>query len=199
MRACANCRVRFSPTSLSNVCCSRDCAREFRGDFASRFWARVNKNGPIAPGMKTCCWLWTGKLESNGYARVKRQDSRNQVSVHRAAWEMKHGEVPTGMQVLHRCDVRSCVRHLFLGTQRDNMQGMLRKGRANKARGSAHGRSKLTEKNVLQILKLRGKGWTLEQLSVKFGVGTMQVSRICGGKRWAHLQTRQLPEDTVGR
>lgn len=190
MQSCANCRVPFSPTSPSNVCCSRNCAREFRGDFVSRFWERVDKNGPIALSMKTRCWLWTGRLERNGYARVKRQDSRNQVSVHRAAWEMKHGEVPVGMQVLHKCDVRNCVRHLFLGTSQDNAQDMLRKGRANKAKGSKHGMAKLSENNVRSMLRLRAKGWTLERLSLKFGVGTMQVSRICSGNRWVHLQIR---------
>jgi len=138
--------------------------------------------------MKTPCWLWTGRLESNGYARVKRQDSRNQVSVHRAAWEMKHGEVPAGMCVLHRCDVRNCVRHLFLGTQRDNMLDMLRKGRANKAKGSTHGMSKLSEEQVLRILKLRGKGISIADLSYDFRVSYMQIKRICSGECWAHLQ-----------
>jgi hypothetical protein len=103
---------------------------------------------------------------------------------------MKHGEVPAGMQVLHKCDVRNCVRHLFLGTSQDNAQDMLRKGRANKAKGSKHGMAKLSENNVLSMLRLRAKGWTLERLSLKFGVGTMQVSRICSGNRWAHLQIR---------
>lgn len=187
-RPCIVCSTPFSPTSSSNVCCSRICARALRGDFAIRFWARVDKKGAVAPGMKTACWLWTGRLEKSGYARIKREDSRQQVPVHRAAWELKHGEVPDGMLVLHTCDVRHCVRHLFLGTHQDNMDDMFAKGRANKARGFSHGQSKLTESKVLSLLCLRGKGWTLAELSDKFGVGTMQVSRICSGKRWAYLR-----------
>lgn len=136
MQPCVTCQTAFSPTSATNVCCSRECSRALRGDFTTRFWARVDKKGPVVAGMTTCCWLRTGRLEKNGYARVKKQNSRNQVSVHRAAWEMKHGEVPRGMQVLHRCDIRNCVRHLFLGTAKDNTQDMLCKGRANKAGGS---------------------------------------------------------------
>ena len=48
------------------------------------------------------------------------------------AWIMAHGPIPPGMNVLHRCDTRLCVRadHLFLGTQAENMTDMARKGRA---------------------------------------------------------------------
>jgi hypothetical protein len=188
MRPCAVCKTSFSSTSPSNVCCSRACSRELNGDFVSRFWGRVDRNGPIAPGMKTPCWLWTGRLEKNGYARVKRQDSRTQVSVHRAAWEMKHGEVPPGMLVLHRCDVRNCVRHLFLGTQSDNMLDMRKKGRAVQVRGEQHGRSKLTEGQVRSLLSRYREGATQMSLAVRYKLHLMTIHKICTGKRWAHLQ-----------
>jgi hypothetical protein len=54
------------------------------------------------------------------------------VFAHRYAYAWLYGDIPGGMQVLHRCDVRLCVNpdHLFLGTQLDNMRDMCAKGRS---------------------------------------------------------------------
>lgn len=76
------------------------------------------------------CWLWTGVLIHNGYGRVT--IAQKKCLAHRVAWELEHGQpVPNGKFVLHRCDVRNCVRpsHLFLGTGQDNMDDMRAKGR----------------------------------------------------------------------
>jgi hypothetical protein len=83
------------------------------------------------------CWLWTGYVQSNGYAKTWYQ-GRVQWA-HRIAWQEANGPIPEGMFVCHRCDVRRCVRpdHLFLGTQRDNMQDAVAKGRT--AKGAASG------------------------------------------------------------
>lgn len=50
---------------------------------------------------------------------------------HRWEWMQAYGPIPEGALILHTCDVRNCinVEHLFLGTQRDNMQDMAAKGR----------------------------------------------------------------------
>ena len=58
---------------------------------------------------------------------------------HRFAWELAHGPIPPGMEVLHHCDHPPCCQteptpgypdgHLFLGTQTDNMADMNIKGR----------------------------------------------------------------------
>ncbi len=89
----------------------------------------VNENG---------CMLWTGANNVNGYGRIGYGDGRT-VAAHRVAYELANGPIPDDLQVLHKCDVRSCVNpaHLFLGTQADNMQDMSRKGRGRKARISS--------------------------------------------------------------
>ncbi len=51
--------------------------------------------------------------------------------VHRLTWVEANGPVPTGMVVMHTCDNPPCynLEHLKLGTQADNMQDMVDKGR----------------------------------------------------------------------
>lgn len=61
------------------------------------------------------CWLWTGTVTNGGIGVVV--ISRKQRSVHRLAWELSFGEIPSGLSVSQRCGVRLCCRpeHLFLG------------------------------------------------------------------------------------
>lgn len=100
-----------------------------------RFWEKVNKNGPVMPGMDTPCWEWVAALNNKGYG-VIRVGQRNEYA-HRLAYEMQHGPIPEGMRVLHRCDHPPCVRHLFAGSMKDNTQDMIRKGRHS--HGAKHG------------------------------------------------------------
>lgn len=87
------------------------------------------------------CWQWTGAKTKLGYGCLGYQlDDRKRVTfyAHRVSWVLHFGVIPTGKQVLHKCDNRSCVNpdHLFIGTHLDNMRDKVFKKRQSK--GSAH-------------------------------------------------------------
>ena len=82
------------------------------------------------------CLEWTGYTDPNGYGQI-RVDGRNPLT-HRLAWELAHGPIPDGLNILHHCDNPPCCdaidteHHLFLGTQADNLADMAAKGRHGK-------------------------------------------------------------------
>ena len=106
--------------------CSRECANKFRTRSRSleeRFWEKVKKTEH--------CWLWIGATTVFGYGHICVDGLRLKGLTHRISWEWSHGPIPSGMSVLHHCDVPACVNpaHLFLGTQGDNLRDCIQKGR----------------------------------------------------------------------
>lgn len=75
------------------------------------------------------CWAWDRGLKESGYGVARTHEKT--ITAHRLSYLAFNGEIPAGLCVLHKCDVRVCVNpeHLFLGTHRDNAQDMVRKGR----------------------------------------------------------------------
>lgn len=152
------------------------------GDPTERFWSRVDKSGgPDA------CWLWTGSI-TYGYGRVFWKGTL--WGAHRVAWELGMGKkIPEGMYILHHCDNRRCCnpKHLFLGTQKDNMQDAVSKGRA--IRGETSGRAKLTADGVREIRKLYEEtAVTRKELAGRFGIGPGAISSVVHRRTWKHIK-----------
>lgn len=132
------------------------------------------------------CWLWSGYVTKWGYGAF-RHNGKTLLS-HRVSYSMHVGEIPAGMLACHKCDVPSCVNpdHLFLGSQTDNMQDMLQKGRFVPSRGQKNGCAKLTENDVLAIRS--ASGISQKCLARKFGVSPTLISVIRSNKAWKHLR-----------
>lgn len=87
-----------------------------------RFWAKVDKNGPVAREELGHCWIWTAS-KRNGYGAFGVH--RHIKQAHRLAYELEYKDAP--LLLRHRCDTPACVRpeHLEPGTKKDNTRDML--------------------------------------------------------------------------
>ena len=141
-----------------------------------RFFSKVNKT-------KTC-WLWTASLRGGGYGYFW---FNGHTPAHRFSWLLHKGDIPRGLYVLHKCDIRACVNpdHLFLGTHDDNMRDMKEKGR--QVDGMRAACSKLNRDDVLEIRSLKAQGWSLSQLARRYSITEGSVGHIIKGRRWSDV------------
>ena len=133
-----------------------------------RFWPKTERqpNG---------CLLWTGTIFKTGYGHFF--VNKKHVNAHRFAWELANGPIPEGMQVLHRCDVRSCVEisHLYLGTQSDNMYDSW-----------SRSRSRLTKLTLTQIRLILDSPLGSKRLAKIIGVSDSYIRTIRRGEVLQH-------------
>lgn len=129
------------------------------------------------------CWVWTGNKDHNGYGYMK-VDGKQKIAS-RLSYVLHKGDIPEGMNVLHRCDNPICVNpeHLFTGTQKDNLADMDKKGRSNRPHGTKHGGTKATEATVKAIRKSRLPRKVLAQT---YGLSLSQVYKICARTSRTH-------------
>lgn len=136
-----------------------------------RFWEKVKKT-------KTC-WIWQGfKCKRLGHGQFQTIEKVDYA--HRYSWILHYGKIQKGKFVLHKCDNGSCVnpKHLFLGTQKDNVYDMTKKGRyANRI---------LTNDQIKEIKETyKFRVMTQEMLAQKYKVNPMTIGRII--RKESHL------------
>lgn len=135
------------------------------------------------------CWYWIGALDGNGYGMCS-PDCYGESRAHRAAWRLLVGEIPDGMDVLHECDVRSCVNpaDLFLGTQAENVADMVAKGRNRPPVllcGEENPGHRLTRTMVEELRAAYAAGGvSMKALGERFGVSPMTIQRAVARKTW---------------
>jgi hypothetical protein len=132
------------------------------------------------------CWIWMGTTTVRGYGQIESHSRKHYA--HRASYQAFIGEIPEGMYVCHACDNVYCVNpaHLFLGTQKQNLQDMAKKGRSTI--GERNPMAKLTEADVKDIKYLLGTGVSVKSLSLEYGVTTSSINQIKTGIRWTHVK-----------
>jgi hypothetical protein len=134
------------------------------------------------PEPNTGCWLWLRGVNSDGYPLVRIEGKSYRVS--RLMWEIHKGPIPPNMRVCHRCDVRLYINpeHLFLGTDKDNYDDMVAKGR--KAKFDYKALSPLTPDHVDRLRLDRQGGLSFSKLAKRYGVSIAAAWKVVNFHSW---------------
>ena len=154
-----------------------------------RFWTKVRVGGSDE------CWEFQGAKKRGGYGSfwgggAVEGVEPSPLGAHRVAWYLKYGYWPRVCR--HRCDNPPCCNpgHLRDGTDADNTQDMLAKGR-NSFRtfpGDAHWNAKLTEADVRAMRARYAEGGiTFSDLGREYGVGKANARHVVRRLSWKHV------------
>lgn len=132
------------------------------------------------------CWLWCGGRDQDGYGRFNNTELGTRIAS-RVAYILFIGPIPPGLMVLHKCDNPSCVnpRHLFLGTNKDNMRDAANKGRC--CRGERQNNSKLTTEDVIAIRGEYQFRINSRTLAARYGCTQENILHVVKRTSWAHV------------
>ena len=149
-----------------------------------RFWDKVEILS------KNECWLWKASRSNKRYGNIK--VNGKMIKSHRLSYEFCHGNIPDGLCVLHKCDNGLCVNpdHLFLGTQHDNVNDCIKKGRVANHKGINNGKSKLIPNDIkdIRLNCIKGhRSFGMSSFARKYNVTPQAVWGIVNNKNWTHL------------
>jgi hypothetical protein len=150
------------------------------------FWDRVDVRG------KNECWPWTGLVNHRGYGRAWCPERRKTVLAHRMAWERSYGPIPPGTNICHHCDNPPCCnpKHLFPGSQAENLRDMVAKGRDRSFNsgslkpGEANRSALLTES---QVKRIRASTALHRELAAMYGVSRPTITAIKARRIWRNV------------
>lgn len=128
----------------------------------------------------TGCWEWQGYKNNGGYGIIG--VNKETFRTHRLSWTLHRGPIPDGALVCHHCDNPCCVNpdHLFLGSQHDNVQDSIRKGKNNPAGNRKYS---LEHTRKIRAFCSSGKYGVLSQAARKYGVSRQHVWSIVVGRK----------------
>lgn len=201
-----------APSRMARRCKAEGCQHKARKAGMCRSHFRQSMKGPSSRGQSapdlrvllgeklmagavedpSGCWTGTHVryTHDRGYGRIG--VSRAGVGAlrgfaHRIAFEHVNGPIPPDLVVCHACDNRRCFNpaHLYLGTQKENLRGMVERGRSRA--GEKHHNARLTPQMVNEIRDLSGRmpQWKIARM---YGVSQPTVSDIVTHRRWSHLR-----------
>ena len=165
--------------TVSCGCLQKESTRGYMND-KDRFMSKVKKT--------ESCWEWQGSTLSKygQFSVTNAEGSHKNVRAHRYSYELFVGKVGDNI-VCHDCDNPSCVNpdHLFLGSQKDNIEDKMKKNR--QAKGSSIGTSILTEGDIPNVRKQLFAGKSLQYIADRYEVTKQCIWNVKHGKTWRHI------------
>lgn len=145
------------------------------------FWTHVDILG------EDDCWNWKLWKNTKGYGRWK--VCGNPIFCHRHAYEISIGSIPDGYHVLHHCDNPLCCnpKHLFIGTNQDNVNDRVSKNRSAYTKGQSNGRAKLTDKDIIEIRRLFKSGLSHLKIAKLYNISPTTAYYAATGITWKHI------------
>jgi predicted transcriptional regulator len=171
--------------------CSKECQsngwrleNKSEKEIQQRYIAKFNKK----ISKTDTCWLWKGYIDNLGYGRIHIYGKTEKA--HRASFIFFKKKKIDGLCVLHKCDNRSCVnpKHLFLGTQLDNIKDMVNKKRNNTAKGEANYSATINSNDAIKIKTLLKSGMSCTEIAKFLNVKRSTVYLIKYNKSWNHIK-----------
>lgn len=122
------------------------------------------------------------RIDRDGYRRLEHLNKQWQM--HRYIWFLYHGEIPSGMEVRHKCSNPACmnIEHLELGTHKQNMEDKKQNPRRDKTK------VRLTIAQKKEIANSIGK--TIPQLAAEYNVShaaIVESKRRFGAKKFNRM------------
>lgn len=131
------------------------------------------------------CWEWQASCVQDGYGHFTRNNKT--VVAHRFAWSYPDYIIPDGIKICHSCDNPKCCnpKHLFLGSNQDNMDDMKRKGRSPNVKGEKNPRAILTFEIVSEI-RQRFSTEKIRKINLarEYNISNSQIHRILSNEHW---------------
>lgn len=134
------------------------------------------------------CWEWSHSRNSEGYGNI--WVDKKCKKAHRVSYELHFGPIPEGLLVCHHCDNPPCCNpdHLFLGTDADNTQDKVNKGRMVDNTGTNNPSAVLIEREIRQIHDLvLYSPLTQEEIAASYFVSKGHINNIKAGRCWANI------------
>lgn len=184
VRVCVDCAVPLRKGAKRQC---RPCYRARRQnlDPEKRFWSRVHRTDG--------CWMWTGSRFGKGYGQFTLRPvpkQRIHVGAHAYSYRLFHGPVPDGMEVMHLCHNKLCVRpdHLKAGTHLENIRASVAAGHYANHRPKP---KKLSDEQVAAIVALHKDGVRQNRIAEQFGVSTTLVCQFVNGQARQRVTQRE--------
>lgn len=181
----------------------------------TRFWAKVDQSGGI-----DACWPYMGGRKEAGYGNffIRRDPPTKDgrmffMNAHKFAFQLVNGDIADGLVVRHTCDNPPCCnpKHLIPGTAKMNVADSIERGHfdpvasgkkfgAKGGRANGQRQAKLTDAEVVFIIRWRAYGTATSVLASAFKVDQAAIFFILEGRtyRWIPLVQRLYELHALG-